>query len=230
MDPLLARKRRDIADAIRACLGIWVEAVASEPSAAPGASVKVATMILNRSSRPATLESVSVTYAGAPGEGGALAPNEPLRREISLTLPGDIDTTQPYWLRERPGKGLFTVTDPALVGLPENPPPLVARFTVRVDGSRDPVRGARRLPPHGSGQGRDLPAVRHHAAGDGDVRREGLRVRDRETEEGARHAHERRRRLGRPAPEDGGRVLGVARRGAVRVHGARRGEAGRRSP
>ena len=133
-DPLLARKRRDIADAIRACLGLWVEAVASEPSAAPGASVKVATMILNRSSRPATLESVSVTYAGAPGEGGALAPNEPLRREIALTLPGDVDTTQPYWLRERPGKGLFTVTDPSLIGLPENPPPLVARFTVRVDG------------------------------------------------------------------------------------------------
>ncbi|MFI5118941.1 MAG: PIG-L family deacetylase, partial [Thermoanaerobaculia bacterium] len=134
MDPLLARKRHDIADAIRACLGIWVEAVASEPSAAPGASVKVSTMILNRSSRQAALESVAVTWAGAPGEGGALATNEPLRREISLTLPGDIDTTQPYWLREPPGKGLFTVTDPALIGLPENPSPLVARFTVRVDG------------------------------------------------------------------------------------------------
>jgi LmbE family N-acetylglucosaminyl deacetylase len=134
MDPLLARKRRDVADAIRACLGLWVEAVASEPSAAPGASVKVATMVLNRSPRPATLESVSVTYAAAPGEGGTLAPNAPLRREISLTLPGDIDTTQPYWLRERPGKGLVTVSDPALIGLPENPPPLVARFTVRVDG------------------------------------------------------------------------------------------------
>ncbi|MGZ5380304.1 MAG: PIG-L family deacetylase [Thermoanaerobaculia bacterium] len=133
-DPLLARKRRDIADAIRACLGLWVEAVASEPYAAPGASVKVATMILNRSSRPATLESVSVTYAAAPGGGGALAPNEPLRREISLTLPGDIDTTQPYWLRERPGKGFVTVSEAALIGLPENPPPLVARFTVRVDG------------------------------------------------------------------------------------------------
>ncbi len=134
MDPLLARKRRDIADAIRACLGIWVEAVASEPSAAPGASVKVATMILNRSPRQASLESVSVTYARAPGQGGALAQNEPLRREIALTLPGDVETTQPYWLRERPGKGLFTVKDPALIGLPENPAPLVARFTVRVDG------------------------------------------------------------------------------------------------
>ncbi|MGZ6971253.1 MAG: PIG-L family deacetylase, partial [Thermoanaerobaculia bacterium] len=134
MDPLLARKRRDVADAIRACLGLWVEAVASMPSAARGASVKVATMVLNRSTRPATLESVSVTFAGAPGEGGALAPNEPLRREIALTLPLDIDTTQPFWLREPPGKGLFGVRDSALVGLPENPAPLVARFTVRIEG------------------------------------------------------------------------------------------------
>jgi LmbE family N-acetylglucosaminyl deacetylase len=134
MDPLLARKRRDIADAIRACLGVWVEAVASEPSAAPGANVKVAAMILNRSPRAATLESVSVTYAGEPGAGGALVPNEPLRREVTLTLPEDAVTTQPFWLRERPGKGLFTVTDPSLIGLPENPPALVARFMVRVDG------------------------------------------------------------------------------------------------
>ncbi len=134
MDPLLARKRHDIAEVIRDCLGMWVEAIASEPTAAPGASVKIATMILNRSPRPATLESVSVTFAGSPGQGGALVRNEPLRREISLTLPADVDTTQPFWLRERPGKGLFTVTDQALIGLPENPPPLVARFTVRVEG------------------------------------------------------------------------------------------------
>jgi LmbE family N-acetylglucosaminyl deacetylase len=133
-DPLLARKRHDIADVIRACLGVWVEAVASEPSAAPGASVKVAAMILNRSPRAATLESVSVTYAGGPGAGGALVPNEPLRREVTLTLPEDAVTTQPFWLRERSGKGLFTVTDPSLIGLPENPPALVARFMVRVDG------------------------------------------------------------------------------------------------
>src|SRR5450759_97593 len=127
-DPLLARKRHDIADVIRACLGVWVEAVASEPSAAPGASVKVAAMILNRSPRAATLESVSVTYAGGPGAGGALVPNEPLRREVTLILPEDAVTTQPFWLRERSGKGLFTVTDPKLIGLAENPAAVVARF------------------------------------------------------------------------------------------------------
>jgi LmbE family N-acetylglucosaminyl deacetylase len=137
-NPLLIRKQNDIADVIRACLGLWVEAIASEPSAAPGASLKVATMILNRSSRPATLESVSVTYAEAGGAGGALAANEPLRREIALTLPADVPTTQPYWLRERPGKGLFTVADASLIGLPEGPVPLVARFAVSIGGASIP--------------------------------------------------------------------------------------------
>ncbi len=155
-DRLLLRKQRDIADAIRACLGLWTEAIASEPSAMPGAGLKVATMILNRSARPVSLESISVTYAGAPAKGGASIPlpaNEPVRREIALTLPEDVPTTQPYWLRERPGKGLFKVADSSLIGLPENPPPLVARFTVNVSGASipfeapvavrrtDPVRG-----------------------------------------------------------------------------------------
>jgi len=137
-DPLLIRKQADIADAIRACMGLWVEAIASEPSAMPGASLKVSTMILNRSSRPATLESVSVTHAEAAGAGGALAANEPLRREIALTLPEDAATTQPYWLRERPGKGLFTVTDASLIGLPEGPVPLIARFAVSIAGASIP--------------------------------------------------------------------------------------------
>ena len=137
LDPLLIRKQNDISDLIRACMGLWVEAIASEPSAMPGASLKVATMILNRSSRPANLDSVSVTYAtdaASAGAGGALAPNEPLRREIALALPADVPTTQPYWLRERPGKGLFTVTDSPLIGLPEGPAPLVARFAVSIAG------------------------------------------------------------------------------------------------
>lgn len=95
-------------------------------------------MILNRSSHTAALESVSVTFAATPGPGGALATNEPLRREIPLTLPEDVATTQPYWLREHPGKGLFAVADPSLIGMPENPAPLVARFQVRVDGALVP--------------------------------------------------------------------------------------------
>ena len=212
------RKQNDIADAIRACLGLWVEAVASEPSAAPGASLKVATMILNRSSRPATLESVSVTYAAAPRRG-----RRPRRERAAA--PGDR-ADAPDGRRDdaavlaarAPRKGPLHGRRP-VAHRPARKPAAARRALRRARRRRlDPVRGARRLPPHGSRQGRGLPAVRDHAARDGDVRREGLRVRIGAAEEGARHARRAAApRLGRPPPPDGGGILGVARRGAVRA-------------
>ena len=137
-DPLLRAKRAEVVDAIRACLGLWTEAIAAEPSAAIGAEVKAATMILNRSAFPATLDKIEITGAAAPLAGGALLPNEPLRGEATLVLPPDAAVTQPYWLREPAGKGLYNVDDPKLVGRPENAPPLVARFFVSVAGASVP--------------------------------------------------------------------------------------------
>ncbi|MBK9064636.1 MAG: PIG-L family deacetylase [Acidobacteria bacterium] len=138
LDPLLAAKRAEVVEAIRACLGLWTEAIAADVSAAPGAEVKVATMILNRSSVPATLEKVEVTHAASPLAGGALAPNGPVRGTATVALPPDAAITQPYWLSAPAGKGLYAVPDPTLVGRPENAPPLVARFTVQVAGASIP--------------------------------------------------------------------------------------------
>jgi hypothetical protein len=136
-DPLLLAKRAEVVDAIRACLGLWTEAIAAEPSAAPGAEVKAATMILNRSAFPATLERVEIPGA-APLAGGALLPNEPLRGAATIALPADAAVTQSYWLRAPAGKGLYDVADATLVGRPENAPPLVARFVVSVAGASIP--------------------------------------------------------------------------------------------
>ena len=137
-DPLLAAKRAEVVDAIRACLGLWTEAIAADVSAAPGAEVNVATMILNRSGVPAALEKVEVTYAAAPLAGGVLSRNEPVRGTAAVALPADAAVTQPYWLSAPAGKGLYAVPDPTLVGRPENAPPLVARFAVQVAGSSIP--------------------------------------------------------------------------------------------
>jgi LmbE family N-acetylglucosaminyl deacetylase len=136
-DPLLAAKRAEVVETIRACLGLWTEAIAAEPSAAPGTEVKVATMILNRSAYSAALERVEITGAAAL-QGGALAANEPLRGAATLALPADAALTQPYWLRAPAGKGLYAVPDPRLVGRPENAHPLVARFIVSVAGTSIP--------------------------------------------------------------------------------------------
>jgi hypothetical protein len=73
------------------------------------------------------LKAVDVTDApGVPG--GELKFNEPLRADVTMSLPTDQPLSNPYWLAEPHGKGLYTVADPALIGKPEAPPPFVARF------------------------------------------------------------------------------------------------------
>ncbi len=145
-------KRAELLHVIRSCAGIWVEAVAAEPAATPGSAVKVATMILNRSTFPMRLEGVDVTDA-PPARGGDLKFNEPLHAEVTMSLPADQPLSNPYWLAQPHGKGLYTVTDPSLIGRPEAPPPFVARFRVAAGGATltfttpvvtrrtDPVRG-----------------------------------------------------------------------------------------
>ncbi len=145
-------KRDELLEVIRSCAGIWVEAVAAEPSAVPGGAVTVSTMILNRSRFPMTLASVEVT--GAPSAaGGALKADEPLHADATMTIPPGQTLTNPYWLSARAGKGLYTVANASLIGRAEAPAPLVARFRVTALGQllefttpvvfrrTDPVRG-----------------------------------------------------------------------------------------
>src|SRR5262249_46102176 len=60
-DPWVALKRDEMLDVIRSCAGIWVEAIAQDPSASPGEKVRVATTILNRSSAAWKLDGIEVT-------------------------------------------------------------------------------------------------------------------------------------------------------------------------
>ena len=224
-DPLLSAKRAEVADTIRACLGLWTEAVAAEPSAAPGTEVKVTTMILNRSSVPVTLESVALTHAAAPLPGGALAANEPLRQTATLTLPQDAAYTQPYWLREPPEKARYAVADPTLVGRPENPPPLVARFAVSVAGASIPFETAvvfRRTDPVKGEVYRPFGIVPPVTA---NLDEKVYRLRKRHSQGRARHARRGRgERLRHAPPEDARGLRRHAGRGAVRARGERRGE------
>jgi len=153
-DPLVAAKRAETLDLIRGCAGLWLEAIASAPSAAPGQEIGVDAMALNRSSLPMALESIELSLPATEAKGGPpLAENEPVRAGLRVTVPADAEYSNPYWLAEPHGKGLFTVNDPGLIGRPESPPALVATFTLAIAGERlrfetpvayrwtDPVRG-----------------------------------------------------------------------------------------
>jgi LmbE family N-acetylglucosaminyl deacetylase len=136
-EPLLGAKRAALDEVIRACAGLWVEATAADPYATPGAEVKVTTTLVNRSGFPVRFEGVGVSSAGADVARDELKNNQPLARETTLRVPPGAEYSQPYWLRDEPGKGLFKIRERGLVGAPESPATLAVPVNVVFGGVGD---------------------------------------------------------------------------------------------
>ncbi len=127
-EPLVDAKRAALLEAIRACAGLWIEATTPDPYVTPRAEVRVTTTLINRSDFPLRLVGLGLNGTKAVDASAELKNNQPLTRQLSLSAPSEY--SQPYWLRDAPGKGLFAVEDRALVGTPENAPPLVETVVI----------------------------------------------------------------------------------------------------
>jgi hypothetical protein len=55
--------------------------------------------------------------------------------ERTIPVPAGSPISNPYWLSEAPEAGLYRVSDPLLIGLPENPPQLFADFQLELRGA-----------------------------------------------------------------------------------------------
>lgn len=152
-------KLQELEEVIKACLGLWTEAVASDYSAVPGQAVKVNIELVNRSSIPVAIN--KITYLPAIKD---TVLHIPLKENIAhihstlIPLPETLSYTQPYWLIKEGTKGMFTVGDQKLIGLPENLPAIEVEFTATVKGKNitfrtplvykktDPVKGEQYRP------------------------------------------------------------------------------------
>lgn len=133
-DPLVAARLAELEHVMASCAGLWVEAVSANGTATPGGTLRVVTSVLERLDAPVVVESVEIAgQRGAPAR--TLEPGKAVTDSFSIRLPASQALSQPYWLARPHAGGRFEVTDPALVGLPENPPALVARFRVRLGGA-----------------------------------------------------------------------------------------------
>ncbi|HEY0173259.1 MAG TPA: PIG-L family deacetylase [Pyrinomonadaceae bacterium] len=137
--PLVEAKRDVLRGVILACAGLWVEATAAEPHVVPGGEVKVTTTLVNRSDFPIKMETVGASSAGVDLLRSELKNNQPLSRETTWRVPADAEYSQPYWLREEPGRGLFNVRQTAQVGSPEGPAALTQRVTLVFGESEEAV-------------------------------------------------------------------------------------------
>ncbi len=117
------------------CAGLWMEALADRSSATPGDSLRIATRIVNRSDAPLQLRRLQIRPTDTSVEfDHALGFNAAHEYKHKIKLPTDMATTQPYWLRLPPNRGLYTVPDSSLIGRPWNPPAVQVEFVFAVNG------------------------------------------------------------------------------------------------
>ncbi len=155
----MAAKRQDVQHLIQQCAGLWFETNPADYAATPGETIKLTSNIVSRTDLPITLTRVACSSGPLATSGRdtmlnvVLRPNDVLLLPATYTIPKRAKISQPYWLEKPIEKGVFSVDDQQLIGLPENPPALTASYTFIIEGqaftftrpviykSTDPVDG-----------------------------------------------------------------------------------------
>lgn len=124
-------KLDEIDEAIALCAGLRTEAQADAPGFVPGGTAKISLTALKRSGLPIVLAGIHLSGwadVDAGVKNKALEYNKP---EVT-TVPVQISATQPYsqpfWLKEPPEPGGYTIRDQTLIGRADILPEVVARF------------------------------------------------------------------------------------------------------
>ena len=124
---------------IAACAGLYLEAVAPTQETTPGSSLKLKIEAINRSTIPMVLKSVTtLPNQSTTVQNATLQPNKLLNFALDLQLPETIAYTQPYWLAEEATVGMYTVSNPIEIGLPEKERDVKVVFTVSIEGVEIP--------------------------------------------------------------------------------------------
>lgn len=144
-------KLRDLEKVIAACIGLDVESISKAPSVVAKGKVDVSLNAVQRSNLDVTIAySQEGKLLGDPQK---MASNQLYISNEKLALPTGLENSQPYWLTEPHGLGSYTVSNPLLIGTPENLPVLPIGVRLSVSGYdlnyqipttynfNDPVRG-----------------------------------------------------------------------------------------
>ena len=127
-------KLAEIKRVITNCLGLFVEATASDFSATPGQEVNLTLEAINRSGVSCVLQSVRYQPLGLDSTLTApLTSNKDFSFKKKFNLPANLPYTSAYWLAENWAIGMYTVKYQVLRGLPETAHTFKVEFTFLIE-------------------------------------------------------------------------------------------------
>ena len=136
-DRIVDEKRKQLDHILQTCLGLEVETMMPQAEAVPGEVLKLHHTVTVRSGVPVRWIGVrhpAIKEEFSSASATHLISNQPFSRDETVTLPASTPLTQPYWLREDPGTGMFRVAEAALIGRPENLPAFPVEQVFEVGG------------------------------------------------------------------------------------------------
>jgi LmbE family N-acetylglucosaminyl deacetylase len=130
-------KSRELLNLIRACSGMWIEAITKEKIFTPGSKLIVNAGVVNRSDQPFVFEGVHITHQLNDSlMNKKLLKGNFITLEKEIQLPDNISSTQPYWLNNESNGDIFQVDDQTMIGLATGSPPLVAHFRISINETK----------------------------------------------------------------------------------------------
>jgi LmbE family N-acetylglucosaminyl deacetylase len=148
------RKLEEVEELIADCLGLFLEVTADNYFGTPDKQVLANLELVNRSSIDVLVERIESKGLGMDSTSSiVLKNNASVLLKTKKKVGPALSYSDPYWLKEKHGTGLFTVNNPELIGKPENDPAVTFSFSLRIGNDRllvtrpliykttDPVKG-----------------------------------------------------------------------------------------
>ena len=133
-------KSEEIKNAVAACAGLYLEAVAQNQEATSGSLLKLKIEAINRSSIEMQLTSLTtLPDQKSTSQNLVLKKNVLQKLTLDLQLPSSIEYTQPYWLKEKGTEGIYAVADQKNIGIPDIIREVKVVFNVSIAGIEIPM-------------------------------------------------------------------------------------------
>lgn len=128
-------KLAEIKDVIRGCLGMYLEATASDATATPGQPVSLRLEAIHRSGADVQLTSFRILPALRDSATAVkLENNRTWVLNTTVKIPENAAYTAPYWLLKESTVGMYNVEEQTLRGVPETPRFVKVRWAFNVSG------------------------------------------------------------------------------------------------